>query len=198
MRFPFFTKTRRYEIWSERWIRRINVFRTELPHVFASTTRLCIGIMSLMQWLSKTKTRSHTEADIVIKESSTSTTKVADENGGRDQDQPCHSTEENSENLDKTSSSNSTKRPKPKPKQKKAMSSSSSTPIKRKKKESHRWKNYMWTSEEEETILWKVAWGFFWLERKGKLMFCTVCIQAAKSNKKSTDQQITSTWNIPI
>ena len=136
MRFPFFTKTRRYEIWSERWIRRINVFRTELPHVFASTTRLCIGIMSLMQWLSKTKTRSHTEADIVIKESSTSTTKVADEYGGRDQDQPCHSTEKNSENLDKTSSSNSTKRPKPKPKQKQARSSSSSTPIKRKKRKS--------------------------------------------------------------
>ena len=74
-------------------------FRTERPHVFASTSRLCIGTMSLMQWLSKTKTRSHTDADIVITESSTSTTKVVDENGGRDRDQPCHSTEENSENL---------------------------------------------------------------------------------------------------
>lgn len=47
-----------------------------------------------------------------------------------------YSTEENSENLDKTSSSNSTKRPKPKPKQKQARSSSSSTPIKRKKRKS--------------------------------------------------------------
>lgn len=41
--------------------------------------------MSLMQWLSKTKTRSHTEKDrVIIESTSTSTTKVTDENGGRD------------------------------------------------------------------------------------------------------------------
>ena len=125
------------------------------------------------------------EADIVIKESSTSTTKVADENGGRDQDQPCHSTEEYSENLDKTSSSNSTKRPKPKPKQKQARSSSSSTPKKKeKKKKVTDEKTTCEPPRKKKRFCEKSLEDFFWLERKGKLMFCTVCIQAAKSSKK--------------
>ena len=138
--------------------------------------------MSLMQWLGKTKTRSHTEEDRVILES-TSTTKVTDENGGRDRQQPSHSTEENS-NVEKTS--NSTNQPKPKPKPKRKQAKSSSTSKKRKKNiidETNTSTSSCEPPKKKKRFCEQWFQDFFWLKLEGELMFCNALCAPKQQNQ---------------